>query len=1424
MAGAYGALPLRFEANGGRTDREVKFLTRGAGYSMFFTPREAVLSLSAPAAGDAPARSAVVRMGLLGADPGARIVGGSRQPGVTNSIKGNDPSRWKTGIAGYSQLTYQNAYPGIDVVFHGKQRELEYDFVVAPQADPNRIGLSFAGAERLRIAPSGDLVIATPAGELRQRKPVSYQEVDGVRRPVESSYVLDGSEVRFRLGPYDRARPLVIDPVISYQTYLGGSGPDQGRGIAVDSDGHGYVTGSTASTDFPTKAGPAQPTPTQGSNRGGESDVFVTKLSPDGTRLIYSTYLGGGASAGFPTGSGLDAEEGEDVVADATGSAYVTGFTEAPNFPTSANAYKKTPTVSVGGDGEAFVVKLGPGGIVEYSTLLGAVQRFGARGITLAPSCTADCAAYVTGWADDGYPTTPGAYIPERAVNDVDTGFVTKLAPTGGSLVFSTYTDGRGLDIAVDPSGNVYVTGDIRGSFSRPAPIGYKLGRSAGDEPYLTKLNSTGTGALYSTYLGGGGGQEEGRAVSVDASGVAYVAGYTTSRDFPTTPDAFQTQNLEPRTQFKAFLSKLDTNVGGRESLLYSTFIGGSSDDQGTGMGLDAAGKVYIAGRTLSGDFPVKQSLQAGGAEDGFVVALDTTVPGADGLIYSTRLGGADDDEATGIAVSRAGDAYVVGQTSSELSWVNPFQKEPGAGSEIFVTKVGRPTGAPIVTDVAPRGGPPGGGTRVTITGTNFTGATAVSFGDTPASSTSVISDTELRATSPAHAAGQVLVRVTNATGTSPNAFTARYEYGPWRATGALGQARLNGHTATLLKDGKVLVAGGAGPDGQEMSAAELYDPATGTWTATDPMTRGRRNHTATLLGDGTVLVTGGVTPVVEGGRSNGNTAELYDPATGKWAATTAPMGFARHLHSATLITGTTETCRDFCGKVMVVGGRDSNIPTSTRSLIRTEVYNPATKSFEAQADTFASHSGQIATVLPPGTCTDCGKVLIVGSYGISAQGVTRDVEPEVFEPLTRTWRVTRAPTQARYTPSGLLLPSGRVLVAGGSRNNSGTARTAFREVESYDPATSLWSPLASLTVPRNRPAVAQFPDGKVLLAGGDTAAGRALASTELYNPAGSGSTAATGSMLLARGVRVSGGFPVGPTATLLPGDPAACDNCGRVLVIGGTAERVTEIYDPSPRSAPGPGADPPPSVPPGTPPPADPPPGDAPPTDGAAAGSSPAGTPAAGSSPAGTPAAGSTGAAPGAITSTTPSSGGLQSAGGTAPASTSLSELQRARSMRSCLAKARTATRPRRINGRVTPRAKRLARTRFLAARQRCVARHGRTPGRVTGLRVKARSATRVDLSFNAPGTNGSRPPAARDYVVKQSMRPITGSRGFSRAVSLCRGSCRFSVTEVGRRVSLTITDLRRGSIYYYAVAAKDNVSGRVGPRTRAVRVKTGR
>jgi len=514
MLDAYGKLPLLFIENQGQVDEAVSYYVRASGQTIYLTGKGIVFDLiryeraEAAEMTERQVERLVYSLDFVGANSQPVIEGVDRDRAVVNCFIGSDPERWRSDVPTYRELLYRDIYPNIDLRLYGSSGTLRYDFIVRPGAGPESIALAYDGIVGLTIE-DGELVVNTVFGDMVQSRPYIYQEIGGQVVEVDGGFRL-GSEYSysFQLGGYDRDYPLVIDPVLAYSTYLGGTGADYGRGIAVDSAGCAYVTGHTYSTDFPTE------NPYQGMS-AGVYDAFVAKLSADGTALVYSTYLGGS-----------DSDHGYAIAVDSAGCAYVTGHTSSTDFPTE-NPYQGT----YAGGGDAFVAKLSADGTaLVYSTYLGGGHLDYGFGIAVD---SAGC-VYITGatWSSD-FPTEnpyQGTYGGGRDA------FVTKLSADGTALVYSTYLGGSGSDlgwgIAVDSEGCAYVTGVTR-STDFPTENPYQLDNAGGGDAFVTKLSADGTALVYSTYLGGSD-WDHGFGIAVDSEGCAYVTGVTRSTDFPT--------------------------------------------------------------------------------------------------------------------------------------------------------------------------------------------------------------------------------------------------------------------------------------------------------------------------------------------------------------------------------------------------------------------------------------------------------------------------------------------------------------------------------------------------------------------------------------------------------------------------------------------------------------------------------------------------------------------------------------------------------------------------------------------------------------------------------------------------------------------------------------------------------------------------
>lgn len=718
----YRKVPLSFEANQGQTDSRVHFLSRGNGYSLFLTASEAVLLLNESTPPNP--QGAVLRMRLLGANPAPRVTGLDPLPGRTSYLLGADPGKWHTGIANYERIRYSEVYPGVDLLFYGNQRQLEHDFVVAPGADPGAIRLAFEGANEVRLDEQGDLVLQVGSETLHQKKPFVYQEVNGQRRTVAGRYVIAADHrVSFAIGDYDPRRPLVIDPVLVYSTYLGGTSSESGTDIVVDSTGHAYVTGWTYSGDFPVSP-EAFDTGFDGTHQSGIYDVFVTKLNATGSQVVYSTYLGGSR---------------EDIAyalaVDGSGHAYVTGTTYSPEFPTTPGAFDRVfETSPFGYPPKAFITKLASdGGSLIYSTFLG-----GIFDLTESKDIALDSTghAYVTGRTGSRFPVTPGA-LQTGFTSGV---FVAKLNAEGTALIYGTVLGTShfesGLGIAVDAQGCAYVTGRVAtttfpttpGAF-QPVKANAVFGFSY--DAFVAKLNPEGSAFLYSTYLGGTGGGfgannvEGGEDIAVDATGNAYVVGLTESPDFPTTPGAFDTSfagHPSGSTFGDMFVAKLNAD-GSR--LIYSTYLGGAGLEEVSGiwpgsnsLAVDAAGRAYVTGYTQSPDFPLTPDALEPRSGHGFVARLN---PAGTDLEFSSYFGGRGTLN-LGIAVDRAHTIYLTGISRAFDLPTTPGSFQPirkGAADEAFVAVIA--TGADLsVAGIGPNRGGDTGSLTALVRGTGF--------------------------------------------------------------------------------------------------------------------------------------------------------------------------------------------------------------------------------------------------------------------------------------------------------------------------------------------------------------------------------------------------------------------------------------------------------------------------------------------------------------------------------------------------------------------------------------------------------------------------------------------------------------------------------------------------------------------------------
>lgn len=648
---------MAFEANHGQAAKDVRFRASGRGYLVEMLDAATLLHLRTATG----SRSLTIRM-LDALETKVEPFG--EQISYASYFKSGFTA---TDIPVFQKVQYRQVYKGIDLVYYGSPDNLEYDFRIASGVDPSKIAMRFEGADSLSINSQGELVLGIGGVEVKQPRPYTYQETPQGRRRVDCSYVIKGAAVGFKLGDYDSALPLVIDPVLNYATYLGGNRSDIGNNLLLDKAGNLYVVGVTNSPDFPTRNSIQDPDNAVG-------DIFVSRFDAAG-RLTYSTYIGG---------SGVDSAQGVALGSD--GTLYLTGATQSLDFPVR-NAFQATYNSRT----DAFVVKLSADGrSLIYSTFLGGAGDDQAAEIAVDSTGN----AYVAGTTNStDFPISGGAFQRDpQGLRDI---FVTKLNPAGNSLVYSTYLGDVGNDVAaamtLDAAGRVYVAGTST-SDNYPTLRAFQSTRGGGGSPtadcVITILSASGNSLAYSTYFGGGD-EERVADIVLDAAGSFYIVGSTRSTDLPTS-NAFQSSSrggsfgsgffLGP---FDAFITKF-TPDGSR--LAFSTYLGGSEYDEATGIALDPAGNIYVCGVTSSEDFPLSRQLQSFNASQGeqradiFAAKFDPT---ARTLLYSTYYGGSRNDAAARIVTDTSGNAYIVGlSTSGDFPTAKASQRSFG-GSEV---------------------------------------------------------------------------------------------------------------------------------------------------------------------------------------------------------------------------------------------------------------------------------------------------------------------------------------------------------------------------------------------------------------------------------------------------------------------------------------------------------------------------------------------------------------------------------------------------------------------------------------------------------------------------------------------------------------------------------------------------------------------
>lgn len=664
------ATSLAFAAYPDDTGRP-RYVGRGAGALLQVFPTSALLS--------GPSGEQGVRLQLLGANPHAALVGEEPLAGKVSYFLGQDPSQWQAKLPTYGAVRARETYPGIDLVYYRGGQNLEYDFIVQPGADPACIAFEIGNQNhRARVTATGELIVPARGSELRMGRPVAYQEVAGVRRPVEAHFVSSGSQLRFALGSFDPRRPLIIDPSISFSTLLGGTAEDYALAVATNPAGRTYVAGRTISLDL------ATPNAEQPVFGGGLSDAFIALLSADGQTLETITFLGG-----------LGDEVVNNLAIDSAGDLYLTGSTNSGNFPLRNPIQGRFQ----GGLSDAFVVKLNSDvDDLLYATYLGGGGQDVGEGIAIGPGRT----AYITGKTGSiNFPVTAGSFQRRLGGGTTDA-FVARLADDGASLRFSTYLGDRGEEnfgpatgrIAVDTAGNAYVTGTTTSPRFPTSLRAFQRILRGGQDVFLTKLDDQGEELLYSTLLGGGSRDFAGD-VAVTPEGSAVVTGITESVNFPVTSRAFQRRF--GGGFWDAFVTRF--NPAG-EQVVFSSYLGGRGDEGATfgvvtdfgAVDLRPGGEIVVAGRTDSLNFPLVDPVQLfrGGFTDGFFSRFSND---GERLLESTYLGGGANDVAADLSVDRAGDVTLAGFTASRdfplIHAVQPFYA--GGFSDAWVLRINEP-------------------------------------------------------------------------------------------------------------------------------------------------------------------------------------------------------------------------------------------------------------------------------------------------------------------------------------------------------------------------------------------------------------------------------------------------------------------------------------------------------------------------------------------------------------------------------------------------------------------------------------------------------------------------------------------------------------------------------------------------------------
>ena len=1207
-----GALhSVRFEANAGQTDGSVRFLARNAGYPLYLTANDAVFvlaheqsaqaatgastspssrSATAAAGSDVPdsVSGAVIRLHMVGANPNPQVTGVDALPGVTNYFNGHDPKAWIRGVVSYAGVRYHDVYPGIDLVYHANSTGdgVEYDYVLAPGVDPSAIAVDVQGADSVAPDSAGGLSINTAGGQLVQHTPDIYQEIGGSKKKVSGGYkVSGGKRVGFSVGAHDPTKPLVVDPALSYLTYLGGAlgqfGGSPAAGIAVDATGHAYVAGQTFAPDFPTTTGAFQTKklgdPTK-FNFLNTLQAYVTKLSPDGSSLVYSTYLGG-------TGPGFfGGDSGTAIAIDSAGDAVVVGTTNSPDFPTTpGTAYQQNepaPLPACGRCFAAFVTELNASGSnLRYSTYLGSptagVSNFGAEGAK-AVAVDGSGRIYVTGTGQIGFPTTPTAFqtgcasgCPTNNDGSSTTGSSTYTSP---GAFFTPNDLNSGISGTNIPAGAVVQSVDSTTSITlgdgggnpvlatgTGTGLTFTLARRTFGVAFLSKIDPTAAGAaslVYSTLLGSGSEQNVGNGVAVDGTGMAYVAGQTTAFDFPTTPGALQTRCAECHTISDGVANGSTTftsaSANFQPSEVGESIYGTDIPPNTTIASVGNVSTVTLSNAATASGTGLRFTLGFRGDTTGFVAKVDPTKSGAASLVYSTFLGGGGDhssgitssgagagDAATALAVEPAtGRAYVTGYSDS-----GDFPTTAGAADRNCVT-AGSCDASRTFTD-----------------GVTTTGSTTL----TSATGGFSIADTGIGISGAGIPAGSSIVTfVTSTTVILSNPATAS---GTNTYTVAVG-AQTDGFASELDAAGRSLVAstylgGPLGLRGIALDPAGHVHVAGAVSGATGPSV------------DPIAAFTGGPNVVVPQHPNDGSVMELDGSLSSIVYAT--PLGG----NNGDALSG---VAVDPGGAVYVAGTTTSPDLPTTPGAFRT-TWPGRASAWIAKISPVSPAAPLVTAISPTSGPTGGGTTVTLTGHGFSSTtAVTFGGVPAASWQVDSTTHITAvspsqgpnvpyaaiqvttasgtspanpidrfglgeglwtesAPLDAdRDGPFATLLNNGKVLVAGGA-NPTRQGNPVNKPVQIFDPLTGTWTPGATPPYAWSGDSATRLADGRVLHVG----AMFGTPSAEIYDP-----------------VADSWTVVAAPTDDHSFGTVTLLQN-GQVLAVGGFSpgyNATTEIYD----------------------------------------------------------------------------------------------------------------------------------------------------------------------------------------------------------------------------------------------------------------------